>query len=304
MHILLLPNGQRMSSQLPALTTPQLPSSNIESYIQKANSVPVLTKEQELALAKQWQEEGDRQAAQSLVLSHLRYVVRVAKNYMGYGLNLGDLIQEGTIGLMKAVKKFQPEREVRLVTFAMHWIKAEIHEYIIRNWRIVKIATTKAQRKLFFKLRSRKKDLTWLTLNEIEEIAKDLGVKPKDVMQMEARMAMDDTPFDLPHDEEDGHDKIAYSPVEYLEHKSASPEQELIEGSWQEKMQVHLQHALQKLDARSLYILQRRWLNEDTKATLEELAEHFSVSKERIRQIEAKAISQIKAELIVAEEHN
>lgn len=286
------------STQLLAIATPQLPTSNIESYIHKANSIPVLSREEEFELAKQWQEEGNLQAAQSLVMSHLRYVVRVAKNYLGYGLNLADLIQEGTIGLMKAVKKFQPEREVRLVTFAMHWIKAEIHEYIIKNWRIVKVATTKAQRKLFFKLRSKKKDLTWLTNAEIEEIAKDLGVKAKDVMQMEARMTFDDTPFDLPNDDDDGQDRIAYAPVEYLEHKSASPAQIIEEDTWQDKMQSSLQAALKKLDPRSLYILQNRWLNDDdSKVTLEELAQHFAVSKERIRQIEAKAMSQIKEQL-------
>lgn len=287
------------TTQLPAIVTPQLPRGGIEAYINKANSIPMLTKEEEYELAKQWQETGNLQAAQSLVLSHLRYVVRVAKGYMGYGLNLSDLIQEGTIGLMKAVKKFQPEREVRLVTFAMHWIKSEIHEYIIRNWRIVKIATTKAQRKLFFKLRSKKKDTTWLTSAEIAEIAQDLGVKPKDVIQMEARMAFADTPFDLPEDADDGQDRIAYSPVEYLEHKSASPEQEIVEGTWQEDVQTNLHNALKQLDARSLYILQRRWLNTDgNKATLEELAQHFAVSKERIRQIEAKAISQLKEQLV------
>lgn len=290
------------SSQLPTLTTPQLVASDIDSYIYKANSFPLLTKEEETELAKQLQEQGNLQAAQTLVLSHLRYVVRVAKNYMGYGLSLADLVQEGTIGLMKAVKKFQPDREARLVTFAMHWIKAEIHEYIIKNWRIVKIATTKAQRKLFFKLRSKKKDLTWLTTAEIEEIAKDLGVKPKDVMQMEARMAFNDTPFDLPDDDDDG-DRLTYSPVEYLENKSVSPEQELSDGSQHDRIHSQLQTALQKLDARSLYILQRRWLNDDdSKATLEELAQHFAVSKERIRQIEAKAMSTIKEQLVTAEE--
>lgn len=290
------------SSQLPALTTPQITASDIDSYIYKANSFPMLTKEEETELAKQLQEHGNLQAAQTLVLSHLRYVVRVAKNYMGYGLSLADLVQEGTIGLMKAVKKFQPDREARLVTFAMHWIKAEIHEYIIKNWRIVKIATTKAQRKLFFKLRSKKKDLTWLTVAEIEEIAKDLGVKPKDVMQMEARMSFNDTPFDLPEDDDDG-DRLSYSPVEYLENKSASPEQELSEGSQHDRMHAQLQIALQKLDARSLHILQRRWLNDDdSKATLEELAQHFAVSKERIRQIEAKAMSTIKEHLVTEQE--
>ena len=179
--------------ELPVLSNVQLPTSSIDGYIQFANTAPLLTKEEEHDLARQWHETENLQAAQRLVLSHLRYVVRIAKSYMGYGLNLSDLIQEGTIGLMKAVKKFKPEREVRLVTFAVHWIKAEIHEYIIKNWRIVKVATTKSQRKLFFKLRSKKKNVGWLTNAEISDIAKDLGVKEKDVAQMEARLAFDDT---------------------------------------------------------------------------------------------------------------
>lgn len=291
------------SEKLPVPVDMQLPTSGIDSYIHKANSFPILSKEEEYELARQWHEEENLQAAQSLVLSHLRYVVRTAKSYMGYGLNFADLVQEGTIGLMKAVKKFRPEREVRLVTFAMHWIKAEIHEYIIKNWRIVKIATTKAQRKLFFKLRSKKKDTRWLTNSEILEIARDLGVKPKDVVQMEARMAFDDTPFDLPTDDDDGQEKISYSPVEYLENKSASPEQELDNDTWQFKMSHALQEALARLDARALYILQCRWLNDDdNKATLEELADHFSVSKERIRQIESRAMAQIKDQLSTVEE--
>lgn len=289
-------------------TTPSIPpsinlsSDSIESYLSGVNSIPMLTKEEEYNLAMQWHTEGNLQAAQRLVLSHLRYVVKVAKGYMGYGLNLADLIQEGTIGLMKAVKKFQPSKEVRLVTFSMHWIKAEIHEYVIRNWRIVKIATTKAQRKLFFKLRSKKKSTNWLTNSEIAEIARDLRVKEKDVIQMEARLAFDDTPFDMPNDDDDNSDKIAYAPVEYLEHKSASPEQMLVSGTWKDNMHANLQLALQKLDARSLYILQERWLKDDTKATLEELAQHFSVSKERIRQIEVKAMEVIKTQLDVVED--
>jgi RNA polymerase sigma-32 factor len=287
------------NTKLPVLSNIQLPTGSIDSYIQFANSVPVLTKEEEYNLARQWQDNENLQAAQRLVLSHLRYVVRVAKGYMGYGLNLADLIQEGTIGLMKAVKKFQPDREARLVTFAMHWIKAEIHEFIIRNWRIVKIATTKSQRKLFFKLRSKKKHTNWLTSSEISEIALDLGVKEKDVMQMEARLAFNDMAFDLSDDDSStDSDKIAYSPVEYLEHKSLGPEQLLLNDSSQNLASTHLQIALKKLDPRSLYILEQRWLNDDNKATLEELAQHFSVSKERVRQIEAKAMGQIKEQLL------
>lgn len=285
------------NTALSILTHPQLPTSSIDSYIQHANSMPILSKEEEIQLANDWHANENLQAAQRLVLSHLRYVVRVAKGYMGYGLNLADLIQEGTIGLMKAVKKFKPEREVRLVTFAMHWIKAEIHEFIIRNWRIVKIATTKSQRKLFFKLRSKKKGTGWLSTQEVREIASDLGVKEKEVLQMEARLAFGDTPFDLPEDDSDRHDKIAYSPVEYLENKSGNPADSLADDTWQDKVQTSLYAALENLDPRSLYIVQQRWLNDDNKATLEELAQHFSVSKERIRQIEAKAMEQIKEEL-------
>lgn len=287
------------NTTLSVIAPPKLPSSSMDTYIQYANSIPMLSREEEYKLANEWQESENLQAAQRLVLSHLRYVIRVAKGYMGYGLNLSDLVQEGTIGLMKAVKKFKPEREVRLVTFAMHWIKAEIHEFIIRNWRIVKIATTKPQRKLFFKLRSKKKGDGWLSKQEVADIAKDLGVKEKDVLQMESRLAFGDTPFDLPEHSDDSSDRIAYHPVEYLEHKSASPEQSLEQNSWQDKMQLGLYDALQNLDARSQYILQRRWLNGDEdKATLEELAQHFSVSKERIRQIEVKAMETIKGELM------
>jgi RNA polymerase sigma-32 factor len=290
------------NTALAVFAMPQLPSSSMDSYIHYANSVPLLSREEESELARDWHESGNLQAAQKLILAHLRYVVRVAKGYMGYGLNLGDLIQEGTIGLMKAVKKFKPEKEVRLVTFAMHWIKSEIHEFIIRNWRIVKIATTKPQRKLFFKLRSKKKGTSWLTNQEVTEIANDLGVKEKDVLQMEARLAFSDTPFDLPEDaDSNGADRIAYSPVEYLENKSANPAQALENDTWQDKMQDGLYEALDNLDARSLYIVQQRWLNDDNKATLEDLAQHFSVSKERIRQIEARAMEQIKEHIAASQ---
>ncbi len=289
---------------LPVLAAAQLPSgigsnsSSLEAYLQYANSIPLLSKEEEFQLATEWQEHQHLQAAQRLVLSHLRYVVRVAKGYMGYGLSLADLVQEGTIGLMKAVKKFNPEREVRLVTFAMHWIKAEIHEFIIRNWRVVKIATTKAQRKLFFKLRSKKKSLNWLTKEEIAGISEDLGVNEADVVQMEARMSFGDESFDLPVDETDsGSERVAFAPAEYLEDKTQNPAQLLEHDSSQDALHKALNSAIKNLDARSLYILERRWLNGETKATLEELAQHFSVSKERIRQIEAKAMRQIREQI-------
>lgn len=286
---------------LPVLATAQLPngggssSSSLDAYFQYANSIPLLSKEEEFQLSREWQEQQNLQAAQRLVLSHLRYVVRVAKGYMGYGLSLADLVQEGSIGLMKAVKKFNPDREVRLVTFAMHWIKAEIHEFIIRNWRVVKIATTKAQRKLFFKLRSKKKSLNWLTKDEIAGISRDLGVNEADVVQMEARMSFGDESFDLPVDEADtGSERISFAPAEYLEDKSQNPAQLLEHDSSQDALHKGLSAALKNLDARSIYILERRWLNGEEKATLEELAQHFSVSKERIRQIEAKAMRQIR----------
>jgi RNA polymerase sigma-32 factor len=291
---------QEKTIHLPALVAPKLPSTgSIEAYVQYSNAIPLLSKEEEYNLAREWQDHKNLQAAQRLVLSHIRYVVRVAKGYMGYGLSMADLIQEGTIGLMKAVKKFNPEREVRLVTFAMHWIKAEIHEFIIRNWRIVKIATTKSQRKLFFKLRSKKKGLNWLTNAEISEISKDLGVSEKDIMQMEARMSFGDTPFDLPVDESaDQGDKLSYAPVEYLEDKAHNPEQSLEHSTEQDVLQEGLSTALAKLDPRAAYIMQRRWLNDQNKATLEELAAHFSVSKERVRQLEARAIAQIRAHIV------
>lgn len=286
---------------LPVLATAQLPSglgpnsASLDAYIQYANSIPLLSKEEEFQLARDWQEQQHLQAAQSLVLAHLRYVIRVAKGYMGYGLNLADLVQEGTVGLMKAVKKFNPEREVRLVTFAMHWIKAEIHEFIIRNWRVVKIATTKAQRKLFFKLRSKKKTLNWLTKEEISGISRDLGVNEADVVQMEARMTFGDESFDLPTDDSDsGGDRVSFAPVEYLEDKSQNPAQLMEQGASQEALHKGLTAALKSLDPRSVHILERRWLNGEDKATLEELAQHFSISKERVRQIETKAMQQIR----------
>jgi RNA polymerase sigma-32 factor len=283
-------------SALPMLTQTNLPSlGGLDGYIQYVNSVSMLTKEEELCLARKLQDDGDLKAAQKLIIAHLRYVVRVAKGYLGYGLALSDLIQEGTIGLMKAVKKFCPDREVRLVTFAVHWIKAEIHEYILRNWRIVKIATTKAQRKLFFKLRGLKKRLGWLSTDEVEVIARDLGVKVKDVLQMEARLSASDTPFELPVESE----QHGFAPVEFLEDNSLDPECLLEEKDWKTKVLSKVDHILEGLDARSKDILQQRWF-EDKRATLADLAHKYGVSKERIRQLEAQIIKKLKEAIPMA----
>ena len=281
-----------------AITTenklPVVSTANLDTYIRYVNSVPVLSKEKEQELAYDLKEKSDLEAAQKLVVSHLRYVVRVAKSYMGYGLNLGDLIQEGTIGLMKAVKKFEPEKGVRLVTFAMHWIKSEMHEYIIKNWKIVKIATTKAQRKLFFNLRSSKKRIGWLNSQEVAEIAKDLGVKEKEVLEMESRLSANDESFDLPT--VDGDNDNAFAPVEYLECKYDGPEQSLEKENNTQNSNQLLTSGLALLDTRSNEILAKRWLAEE-KATLDDLAQKYGVSKERIRQLEKKALEKLKVHM-------
>jgi len=279
----------------------QIHVGNLEGYIHYANSIPILSREEEQSLTTKLYELNDLKAAQALVLAHLRYVVRVAKGYMGYGLALGDLIQEGTVGLMKAVKKFQPDRGVRLVTFAMHWIKAEIHEFVIRNWRMVKIATTKPQRKLFFKLRSMKKCVGWLSKKGMSAIAQDLNVKVAEVEHTEARLSTNDTPFDLPKGISCEHQEYrALAPIEYLEDHSLNPEAMLEKEVWERHVQQKFNAAFKKLDIRSQAILQQRWLQgeETPKATLEELAQQFAVSKERIRQLEAKAIKFIRSQLI------
>jgi RNA polymerase sigma-32 factor len=274
-------------------------TSSIESYVQYANSIPLLTREQEQELAQDWYHNKNVQAAQALILSHLRYVVRISKNYMGYGLNLADLIQEGTIGLMKAVKKFEPNKEVRLVTFAMHWIKAEIHEFIVKNWKIVKIATTKGQRKLFFKLRSKKKGLEWLSQSEIKEIASDLGVKEYEVAHMEARMYSSDLAFDVPADRDDN-ESASMSPIEYLTDNSMmNPEDILASNESKGNAKQDLESALEVLDDREKRIIKARWLNgNQPRATLAFLSNELSVSTERVRQIEAKAMQRIRQAII------
>jgi len=270
------------------------PIDNLSSYTQVVHNTPLLTAEEEYDLATRLQQEGDVEAAQRLVLSHLRFVNRIAKGYSGYGLPVADLVQEGNIGLMKAVKRFDPDKGVRLVSFAVHWIRAEIHEYVIRNWRIVKIATTKAQRKLFFNLRSAKKRLGWLNQEEVEAVAEDLGVTPDNVMEMERRLASPDTSFDLPSDadEEDN----SFSPAAYLTGpENSDPSLQLEQSDFSENQQQKLANALATLDDRSRDIVSQRWLNDEGKSTLHTLASQYQVSAERIRQIENNAMKKLKA---------
>lgn len=266
---------------------------SLDAYVQEVNKVPMLTLEEEKDLANRYQKDGDLDAARRLVLAHLRFVVHVAKGYGGYGLQLGDLIQEGNIGLMKAVKRFDPTREVRLVSFAVHWIRAEMHEFILRNWRIVKVATTKAQRKLFFNLRKSKKRLGWLNMDEVNSVAEDLGVKPEVVLEMESRLSGQDIGFDLSSSSDD-EDKSYVSPASYLISKSESPESELMSNDNQDHQNDLLYQGLSELDERSQDIIRSRWLSDD-KATLQTLADRYGVSAERIRQLEVNAMNKIRA---------
>lgn len=270
-----------------------VPGASLSSYIQNVSAVPILTQERESELARALHYDGDLDAARELVMAHLRFVVHIAKSYTGYGLSQADLIQEGNVGLMKAVKRFDPERGVRLVSFAVHWIKAEIHEYVIRNWRIVKIATTKAQRKLFFNLRSSKQRLAWLTHDEATAVAADLGVELKDVQQMEGRLTSLDVAFDGAPEEDE---ERAYAPMHYLEDLQADPATSLEQADWEENSNTGLYAALENLDERSRDIVQQRWLSE-TKATLHELAKKYDVSAERIRQLEQNAMKKVKLSL-------
>jgi RNA polymerase sigma-32 factor len=270
-------------------------SSNLDAYIQAARTVPILTPEEEYALAQDLQETGNVASAQKLVLPHLRFVIKIANNYAGYGLSIADLIQEGSIGLMKAVKRFRPEVGVRLVSFAVHWIKAEIHEFILKNWRIVKVATTKEQRKLFFKLRSQKTRLGWFKSEEIDHVAETLGVTRANVIEMENRLNNYDVGFDPSSDEDD--DTAYLAPANSLTSNTPSPEL-LLEAQDIEQRNSHmLREALEDLDDRSKEIVTRRWLNEP-KATLHELADEYGVSAERIRQIESNAFKSIKSSFV------
>ncbi len=273
---------------------PIAPGRDLTAYITSVSGIAVLTPEQERELANQYYYEDNVDAARQLVMAHLRFVVHMAKTYSGYGLSQADLIQEGNVGLMKAVKRFNPEVGVRLVSFAVHWIKAEMHEYILRNWRIVKIATTKAQRKLFFNLRSSKKRIGWLNNKEAQAVAKDLGVDEKIVRQMEGRMSAYDAPFDAEVNADD--DAVYKAPAYYLEDHSSDLAHNLEEAEWEEVTNASLNLAMDELDERSKDILQSRWLG-DNKATLHDLAEKYSVSAERIRQLEKNAMNKIKAHM-------
>lgn len=270
------------------------PGSNLQAYVQSVNSFPILTAEQEQDLGERLYYHQDLDAARQLVMAHLRFVVHIARTYSGYGLPQGDLIQEGNVGLMKAVKRFNPEKGVRLVSFAVHWIRAEIHEYVLRNWRIVKVATTKAQRKLFFNLRSKKKRLAWLTNDEADAVAESLGVKAHEVREMESRLTGSDMAFDSSDNEDD--DRAYLSPANYLEDRSQDPALQLENSDATENASNSLHEALSQLDERSRDILQQRWLS-DKKVTLHELADQYGVSAERIRQIERNAMNKIKGSI-------
>mgnify|MGYP006302892985 CR=1 FL=1 len=284
------------NTQLPQVTAQGLPmavpGNDLDAYIQAVNTVPVLSVEEEKTLAERLYYHDDLEAARGLVLAHLRFVVHIARSYSGYGLALSDLIQEGNVGLMKAVRRFDPEKGVRLVSFAVHWIRAEIHEFVLRNWRIVKVATTKAQRKLFFNLRGAKKKLGRLNPEETERIAEDLGVSTAQVKEMEGRLGAFDSAYDAPANDDE--DNTTPSPAQYLHSEGNDPAELLADYDWQEYTHSRLGEALADLDERGRDILQRRWLNEDNKATLQQLADEYGVSAERIRQLENNAIKKLR----------
>ncbi len=271
-----------------------VPGANLEAYVHAVNSIPLLTPEQERELADSLYYQQDLDAARQMVLAHLRFVVHIARSYSGYGLAQSDLIQEGNVGLMKAVKRFNPEMGVRLVSFAVHWIRAEIHEFILRNWRIVKIATTKAQRKLFFNLRSQKKRLAWLNNEEVNAVAESLGVEPREVREMESRLSGQDMAFDPAADADD--DSAYQAPAHYLEDQRYDPARQLEDADWNDSATANLHVALDGLDERSRDILYQRWLAEE-KATLHDLAAKYKVSAERIRQLEKNALNKLKGSI-------
>jgi RNA polymerase sigma-32 factor len=283
-------------AQSAALVTNNLPVpsalGSLDAYIGAVHQIPVLTAEDEQALARRFREGEDLDAARELVHSHLRFVVHVARGYNGYGLQIGDLIQEGNIGLMKAVKRFDPDQGVRLVSFAVHWIRAEMHEFILKNWRIVKVATTKAQRKLFFNLRKSKKRLGWMNAEEVRQVAQDLNVSEREVLEMESRLSGRDIGFDAPSDEDDDH--APPSPAAYLRAAEEDPSQSYERADEEDSKLGLLREGLSGLDARSRDIIKRRWLDDDSKITLQELADEYGVSAERIRQIEANALKKMR----------
>ncbi|MFT5500589.1 MAG: RNA polymerase sigma-32 factor [Woeseiaceae bacterium] len=272
------------------------PVGSLDAYIHAVGGIAVLSKEDEQILSRKYRDHEDLEAARELVMAHLRFVVHIAKGYTGYGLPMNDLVQEGNVGLMKAVKRFDPEFDVRLVSFAVHWIRAEIHEYVLRNWRIVKVATTKAQRKLFFNLRKKKKSLAWLSHAETKAVADDLGVSPKEVTEMERRLSARDSVFDPVPDSRD--DDRAFSPAAYLQSKGADPAVLVEKSDWHDNASTRMMAALRTLDDRSRHILESRWLTED-KLTLHTLADEYGVSAERIRQIENNAIRKIRVAMEV-----
>jgi RNA polymerase sigma-32 factor len=271
------------------------PIGSLDAYVQAVSTIPVLSATEETELATRLQRDNDLSAARQLVISHLRFVVHIARGYSGYGLALGDLVQEGNVGLMKAVRRFDPTMGVRLVSYAVHWIRAEIHEFILRNWRIVKVATTKSQRKLFFNLRSAKKRLGWMNRAEVDAVAKDLGVKAETVLEMESRLSGHDMSFDPYADSDEEHGQTL-APASYLQDHRYDPAQTLEADDWEDSNNLHLEDALETLDPRSRDILGQRWLS-NNKATLQELAERYQVSAERIRQLEANAMKKLKAVL-------
>ena len=296
-------SGENIMMNTPAIrndavaTTMPILSGSLESYIQSVREIPVLKKSEERALAVKLRDNDDLQAASQLIMHNLRFVIKVARGYSGYGLPLADLVQEGNVGLMKAVKRFDPEINVRLVSFAVHWIRAEIHEFILKNWKIVKVATTKAQRKLFFNLRSKKKRLAWMNQDEVSDIANDLGVTNKDVLEMEKRMSGQDIGFDLSADTDEDD---SYSPNQYLQSEQIDDPSELLESSdWDSHTKTLFTNAMSTLDERSKDILACRWLV-DEKATLQDLAAKYDVSAERIRQIESNAIDKLKSAVVLA----
>jgi RNA polymerase sigma-32 factor len=273
------------------------PVGSFDAYVDTVSRIPVLSREDEQELAIRFHRDGDLDAARQLVLSHLRFVLHIARGYAGYGLPMGDLVQEGNVGLMKAVKRFDPAVGVRMVSFAVHWIRAEIHEYVLRNWRLVKIATTKAQRKLFFNLRKKKKNLGWLSADETAAVARDLGVSVQDVTEMERRLSSRDVSFD-PTPDADDEDSSSYSPSAYLPAPNSDPAVAIESAEWDDDVSERVAEAMTQLDERSRAILRARWMDEE-KATLHDLADRFGVSAERIRQIEANAIKKLQ-KLVVA----